>query len=369
MSSDGKMENAKLGASQALELLGERDIATVVVYDSEASVLVAPQSAGNSNIFRRAISRIEAGGNTALFDGVSTGARELERYVGEGYIPRIILLSDGLANVGPSSAQALGDLGRSLAGRDMTITTIGLGLEYNEDLMTELAAQSGGNSYFAKSSRSLAEIFAADLEDAVAITGRHVRLRITCGDGVKPIRAVGRRGEVRGQSLEAYIDNLYGDEKYALFEIEVPSGHDGYELIVGSVEAEYVDAVTDTAVTLASAVNVVYTRDENAVAVNRDSEISAQAELAKNAEIREEAVRLADEGRSVEASEMLKERTEYLRSAAPASGAGADAIQEEAEYFDSLAQDLEEKGEMSSEQRKENINSAYRTKNQQSGHD
>ncbi|MDR3265346.1 MAG: VWA domain-containing protein, partial [Synergistaceae bacterium] len=70
MSSDGKMENAKAGVMEALEMLDARDVATVVVYDSEASVAVPARSASDTRAFARAVSRIHPGGATALYDGV-----------------------------------------------------------------------------------------------------------------------------------------------------------------------------------------------------------------------------------------------------------------------------------------------------------
>ena len=115
MSSDGKMDNAKLGAMKALERLNAGDLATVIVYDEEASVKVSARSVSDERVFSKAISRIRPGGSTALYDGVRLGADQLRPFVKDGYVPRVILLSDGIANVGPSSTRELAALGRALA--------------------------------------------------------------------------------------------------------------------------------------------------------------------------------------------------------------------------------------------------------------
>jgi Ca-activated chloride channel family protein len=104
---------------------------------------------------------------------------------------------DGLANIGPSSTEDLASLGRKLARREMTITTIGLGLDYDEDIMTSLAAESGGNAYFARTPEHLAYIFRRDIEDAITLSWRHVRVTITCEGEAHPIRAIGRDGEAK----------------------------------------------------------------------------------------------------------------------------------------------------------------------------
>jgi Ca-activated chloride channel family protein len=367
MQSDSKMESAKLGAMEAVRTLGGRDVAAIVVYDDAASVIIPPRPAADRGTFERAISRVTASGSTALYDGVTAGARELRPFVGEGYVPRIVLLSDGLANVGPSSTNELASLGRSLAEQEMTITTIGLGLDYNEDLMTALAAQSGGNSYFARTSRMLPEIFAQDMSDAVNLTARRVRVTLTCGDGARPIRAIGRSGTLNGTSLEVGIDNLYGEEKYALFEVEADAEVES-TFRAATVRVEYEDIISGRSVSREAPLELAATNDLTKIEGGRNAEIALQAEMARNAEIREEVVRLADDGRAQEASNLLKSRSDYLMQMAPAlAPSQADQVKSEAGYFESLSEEMETQGSMSNESRKKNVNDAYIQKNQQSG--
>ncbi|MDR1508342.1 MAG: VWA domain-containing protein [Synergistaceae bacterium] len=368
MGSDKKMENAKRGALEALRVLDSHDMAAVIVYDDESSVLVPAGPAGDYTRFERKISRIGAGGNTALYDGVGRGADEIARFVEKGYVPRVILLSDGLANVGPSSVEELTDLARRLARRDMTITTIGLGLDYDEDAMTALASQSGGNAYFAKNSAALSEIFLRDMKDAVALSGRRVKATLFCDGGTKPIRTLGRKGSVKDNVMETDIGNLYGAEKYALFELEVPEGRNGTALRAGMVRVEYIDAVSGSSVTLESPLDIRYEEDPFEVAENRDVEIAYQAEMARNAEVREEAVRLADDGRAEDASNLLRRRADYLKFDVPlpAPLKASDEMKDDISDFDELAEYMTENESMSAEQRKSSLNKAHVTKNQQS---
>jgi Ca-activated chloride channel family protein len=366
MSSDGKMENAKLGALEALERLDGRDVATVVVYDSEASVEAPARPASGKpakDVFARAISRIRPGGATALYDGVRLGAAQVQPFVKDGYAPRIILLSDGIANVGPSSAQELAACGRALAKQEMTITTIGLGLDYNEDLMTALAAESGGNAYFVKNARTLSDVFAQDIEDAASLTARKVRITITCGNGARVLGAVGRKPDRKdGTMAEVTIGNLYGSEKYALFEIELPEAIEGKP--VADLRLEYLDPETGTGEARTASLSLTPAKDAREVEKNRRPEIAVQKAAALNAEIREEAVRLVDEGRADDAVQMLRGRAETLRLMEPAAPARKD-VEEEADSFESLAASLSEKKSMNSEQRKTVLNDAYMQKNQQ----
>ena len=364
MASDGKMENAKSGALEALYRLSGQDVATVVVYDSLARVVVPARSAADKSL-SRAISRLQPGGNTALYDGVKLGAEQLRPFVGEGYVPRIILLSDGLANVGPSSAQELADFGRLLARREMTVTTIGLGLDYDEDLMTALAAESGGNAYFAKHAGALSDIFARDMDDATMLTARKMRVMLTCQEGARATGSVGR-GALRGDrtSVEVSIDNLYGEEKYALFEVEIPETFK--ETVAATVKLEYLDPGTGRVETREAPLRLTFTKDAQEVERNRHPEIAAQKALALNAEIREEVVRLADEGQADKAAEVLRERSETMKSMRLAAPAPIQAeFEAEAEDFETLAESLSTNSSMTSESRKDVLNKAFIQKNQQ----
>jgi Ca-activated chloride channel family protein len=370
MGADFKMENAKKGAMEALEILGERDIAMIAAYDDGARVLVTPRSAAEREDFASALSRVAPEGSTALYDGVELGAAKLQPFVKEGYTPRVILLSDGIANVGPSSTRELAALGRRFSEKEVTITTIGLGLDYNEDLMTALASESGGNAYFVKSAAALPDIFVRDMEDAVTLSARRVRVTVSCLGGASPLKVLGRAGSQRGKSVTAYIDNVYGSEKYALFELDLPPQADGTSLAAATVKLEYVDALTGKTVVKEAPIKLRFTKNSAEVMKNRRADIAAQAETARNAEIREEVVRLADEGRAAEASSLLRRRTEDLKSMAESSpSAAAPEMKMEAAELESLADEMDSNGSMSNEQRKETVNKAYRQKNQQSEDD
>ena len=156
-----KLEKAKEAAHFAVSMLKPRDIISLIIFDEEVQVLVGATRVSDATRIDRAIDSIEEGGSTALFAGVSKGAVEVRRYLDRNHVNRVILLSDGQANVGPDSPEALGELGASLAKEGISVSTLGLGTDYNEDLMARLAATSDGNHAFIENPRDLARIFAA----------------------------------------------------------------------------------------------------------------------------------------------------------------------------------------------------------------
>jgi len=165
--------------------------------------------------------------------------------------------------------------------------------------------------------------------------------------------------------LEASIDNLYSGEKYALFEMELPEGEDGARLEAAEVVLEYIDPASGNSVRKSAPLTFSFTGNAAEVEKNQRADIVSQVALARNAEIREEAVRLADEGKAQEAARMLGERTKQLRMLAPSVGAAAPQMEKESGYFEELAENLLATGGLSNVERKEVLNDAYMQKTQQ----
>src|SRR5262249_8423165 len=169
MASDQKLDKAKEAALMVLDRLQPDDYISVISYDSTVEVLVPSTHVGNGAELREQISSLSPRGSTALFAGVSTGIEEVGKHLDAKRVNRIVLLSDGQANVGPRSPNELGRLGEVAGRQGISITTVGVGLDYNEDLMTQLALASDGNHAFAENATDLATIFSHELGDVMSV--------------------------------------------------------------------------------------------------------------------------------------------------------------------------------------------------------
>jgi Ca-activated chloride channel family protein len=208
----------------AVDRLNADDIVSVVAYNDTVSVLVPATKVSDKSAIRAGIERLDAFGSTALFAGVSKGADEVRKFLSRDRVNRVILVSDGQANVGPSSTSALAELGESLAKERICVTTIGLGLDYNEDLMTQLARKSDGNSGFANSSDDLVRLMKSEFGDVLAVVAQELSVRIDCAEGIRPVRVLGREADITGSTVRVLINQINaGQEKYVLLEVEVPA--------------------------------------------------------------------------------------------------------------------------------------------------
>lgn len=312
-----KIEQAKEAALYALDLLSDKDILSVVAYDDQVQVLVPSTRVSNRQLIRQGIRRLEAAGSTALYAGVSKGADELRKFLKRNQVNRVILLSDGQANVGPDTPGALGELGSSLIQEGISVTTIGLGLGYNEDLMAELARRSDGNHAFVKNSEQLVTIFKAELGDVLSVVAQEVVININCGEGIRPVRVLGREADISGNKVRAYMNQIYSNqEKYLLLEIEVPASRPGSKMHIADINISYANLETRVQDKLASEVAARFTEDTRQVKESLDKPTMEAAVMQIATETNKKAVKLRDEGRVEEAKEVLQENAEYLKGKA-----------------------------------------------------
>jgi Ca-activated chloride channel family protein len=312
-----KIRQAKKAAIMAIDYLDSKDILSVVSYDDRIDVLVPATKMSDKVNIAAAIQRLTARGSTALFAGVSKGADEVRKFLEKNRVNRIILLSDGIANVGPSSPQALGLLGAKLLKEGISVTTLGLGLGYNEDLMTQLANKSDGNHAFIENSTDLAQIFKLEFGDLLSVVAQSVEVTIKCADGIKPIRILGREGKIQGQDVSTYLNQLYGNqEKYILLELEVPASAANTQRKLASIEVNYTNMATQHSERVAKISTVEFTLSSKKVeeSVDKETMISTVEQIA--VEKNKAAVKLRDQGRVKDAEKLLKENALYLQNKA-----------------------------------------------------
>ncbi len=131
------------------------------------------------------IKKIGPRGSTALHAGWASGAQQVLEHVAWQGLNRVLLLSDGLANHGLTEPEAICGEVRGMAAHQVSTSTIGVGDDYNEDLMGAMARAGMGNYYFVENSVQLADIFQTELQGLMATTGRRAELAVRPGPAVE----------------------------------------------------------------------------------------------------------------------------------------------------------------------------------------
>lgn len=345
-----KLARAKDAAIMAIERLRSDDIVSLITYDDVIEVIVPATKVSDRAQIIRAIQNVQARGSTALFGGVSQGGAEVQKFFDRNRVNRIILISDGLANVGPSSPDELGSLGASFGRQGISVSTIGLGLGYNEDLMTRLAGRSDGNHFFVQSSSDIVNAFQREFGDILTAVARDVDITITCADGFRPVRVLGREAQIHGQSVVVPLNQIYaGQDKYVVLEVEAPIGRAGESVEAAKVEVRYNNLRTKRDDRLHRAMQVAYTDSREAAgrSVDRPTMESYYTQL--TVESNASAITLRDANKKSEAQELLLNNARVLREKAkeyniPSLNTPANDYEEQAKDMDKKSWGVQRKG-------------------------
>ena len=348
-----KLEKARQAAAMAVDKLGDDDIFSLVTYDSETNVLIAPERVGSTDHredLKSRIHRIQAGGSTALHAGVVLGAKQVRQFFSKERVNRIILLSDGLANVGPSTTSELARLGRELRGDGIAVSTVGLGDDYNEDLMTALAEASNANYYYVKDAEKLPGIFAQELGAARSLIARNVIIRIEAPDGVHLKEIIGQPEiECHDRSAEIKMPELFGSEKRR-FLVRCLADEKVAGALEAAAELNYATTSGTQAPAQRQAAKIALTDDEKKSDTSVRAEVARENNVVQNRLAKERAVKLADEGKSKDAIALLREQA--AKNAAAPQAVQVPGVAEENRKLEETAKELDANGALAKARRK-----------------
>jgi Ca-activated chloride channel family protein len=176
MAEGKKMPFAREAAAFVVAQLLPIDRVSVTVFDDQIETVVPNAPVEDKPGLVRRIKQLEPRGSTDLHGGWAEGGRQAESQMAEGGINRVLLLSDGMANVGVTDPNTIATEARGLAARGVGTTTLGVGDSYNEDLLEAMASAGDGHYYYIESPVQLVDIFQTELQGLMATLGQKVSL-------------------------------------------------------------------------------------------------------------------------------------------------------------------------------------------------
>ncbi|MGA2246332.1 MAG: VWA domain-containing protein [Verrucomicrobiota bacterium] len=356
-----KIEKARQAARQLVDHLRPDDVFSFVIFSDVAQVVIPAQHVEDKDSLKEKIESVEAGGSTALYAGVRLGADQLDEFLSSKRINRVILLSDGLANVGPSTPRDLRRLGGQLAERGISVTTMGVGDDYNEDLMAGLAEASDANYYYVQDTEKLPEIFAKELGELLTVAVRDVRIEIVCPDGVTPLGFIGRGDKFENQKAVVKLSQFTpGQDRYLFLRCRVK----GEQPEVARVNVSYTDEFDGGSVqTAAGTVKISYTDDPAAAEQSLNRAVYAEKELRLTAVAKDEALEQADAGNYKVAARILTAQNAALNAASAVAPAGVQGqLRAETNYLQNFSDQLND-GSYSGAVRKVMQSQSYNERN------
>ena len=267
-----KIESAKRSVISLLRQMRDDDEVALVRYDTVNEViqpLARVGSVRNSLIER--VSQLTAGGGTNIPPALSQGLSSLS-FARSGRVRRVVLVSDGLDG-GRSESERLA---RSALDSQVTVSALGIGLDFDEGYMSGVATSGRGNFGFVQDSSALARFLQRELEETAKTVVENARAQLELPPGARFVRAVGAEANVRGGDVELLMGSLFaGDERRVVIELELDAEH-GQSLPLHA-DVSWQRLGGDRTVAKLSELSVTGDSDADAVMASRDGRVYASA--------------------------------------------------------------------------------------------
>lgn len=299
------LSQALKAAENLVEQLGSDDLLSLVVYDDTVETILPPGKVTNKQAVREMIRRVRAGGTTNLSGGWLKGCEHVLAHSGTDMLHRVLLLTDGRANVGVVDPNVLIATARQKADDGVVTTTLGFGANFNEDLLIGMAQAAGGNFYFIQTPDDAEEVFRIEVESLASVIAQNLVLALTpVPDSGIQIRSLysNYRTETQDNAITLSMGDVYENEdKFLALELSLPAHNDissGIPLL--TVSSRYEAVADGTIKTFASEepliVSVPVVTAEEAIATAPASEVILQISRIRIAKAKDAAIELADSG-------------------------------------------------------------------------
>jgi len=338
-----KMADARAAAKFLVAQLAAGDKIAIVSFDDQVDVLAETCAIGDSNCSRvnAAIDTLYPRGNTNMHGGLSTALSQAKALFRRDQVNRIILISDGQPNTPANlnTPEQLTTLTRSIAAAGINVTTIGVGTDYNEDLMSKVADAGQGNYYFVADTAKMATIFDKELKTMMAVVGREAVVKIALRNGVRVEQVYGYEASIgRDEAAIPVGDVMGGRYQEVLTRLSFPAQSGQRELV--DVTLVYHDALAKVDRKLNSTVAAQFVTDERQVAASLNKEVAEKVEKVKIAGAMQQAMDEFKAGRADNARQIL--RTQNAASKTANSIIGSESLTGDLKSLDDIELSVDE---------------------------
>ena len=312
MSEDRKISYAKKAILSLLDQLTSDDYLSIVIYDNRVDVLASRQRVTDKRYLKRLVDRITPRGATNLGGGMIEGFNQIERSADREFVNRVILISDGLANQGITNPYELNRIASRYRSKSISLTTMGVGLDYNENLMLGLANQGGGNYYYIESPNQITGIFNEELQGLTSVIAQNATIDLSFGNGVTLADVIGCQWQDNKRHYTIQLGDLYSNEhREVTVELNIPEGTGKRHVATGTLnfESRYERLYTQPKFS----VDIRYTNETAELDKGKDWDIQGKVDVALSTRKVDQAMQSLDAGNQQEAVQKMEEARSMIR--------------------------------------------------------
>lgn len=290
-----KMIRAREAAMFCVEQMLATDRLSVVTFDDRIEVLFPSEPVTNKQAMKDLISRVTARNSTALHEAwVRGGLTVSERLLDQG-INRVVLITDGLANVGITNTDEIVTQAQGLFQRGVSTSTIGIGADFNEDLLMPMAQAGGGNAWHVVEPDDMQHIFQIELEGLIAQFAHTVSLSLIPADGVRVVDVLNDfeftdTGRYRLPNLQA------GSPLNIVVQLRVGAQEIGTQMRLLDLRLGFTPQEAKNAEVLKQAHTVEFATETEVERSPLNDEVMKTVQFLMNARARNEAMKRMDRG-------------------------------------------------------------------------
>ncbi len=311
------LHHALKAAESVVDRLEPNDVLSVVVYDDEVNTAVPPQPVTDKSALKNSIRRVRVGGLTNLSGGWLKGCEYVKQQLDSQKINRVLLLTDGHANIGIQDPKLLTATAGQKAEQGISTTTLGFAQGFNEDLLIGMARAASGNFYFIQSIDEATEVFGIELDSLRAVVGQNLKVTLELADGINLVDTLSLAKVSQNESGQPVINlgEIYeGEDKLLGLSLDIAAAPVGQLPVMklhysaDVVQNDIIQSVSGTTDVAAK----VGTVEESALASS--SQIVLDLSRLTIAKAKETALDLAEQGKHQEAEQILRALVQDLRN-------------------------------------------------------
>jgi Ca-activated chloride channel family protein len=208
MADSDKMSRVKAALQALVSRLRDMDVLSIVVFDSDAEVLLPARSAADRGTIRQLIQEIRPGGSTNIHAGLMLGYREARKNYRRDSTNRVILLTDGIANQGETDPERIAQDSLRFNDEGIDLSTIGVGLDLNKDLLRQLAKSGRGAFHFVADAQDIEKIFIEELQSLISPVANNPNLVIEYDSDLELSHLYGYEPQLRNNEVKLRLDNM-----------------------------------------------------------------------------------------------------------------------------------------------------------------
>jgi len=179
MQSPDKLALAQKSLRILTENLRDGDSVALVTYAGDTRVVLPATGMQHRTRILAAIDALSAEGSTAMGSGLDLAYREAMKGLRPGVTSRVVVLSDGDANVGPQGPEEILKIIAGRASEGVTLTTVGFGMgNYQDETMEQLADKGNGNNFYIDTLEAATKVFHKDLVATLEVVAKDVKLQV-----------------------------------------------------------------------------------------------------------------------------------------------------------------------------------------------